>query len=86
MALNLDILPHVKDYYALGEKYFRWSFLFDSLALKSYGIQDLPPKNSAYNETMANKFHYSIMSTDELSVYRTRSGSYDPKNFPLLGR
>lgn len=41
MAYNLHVLPHVRDHYDMDEKYYHWSYYFDSLVLKNCGIEDL---------------------------------------------
>lgn len=91
-TLNLHILPYVKDYCVMDEKYYIWSYLFDSLVLKHFGIQDLQPKTPAYYETMQLKFYYAIINDEGLKamlhgVSMTRSENYGPKNLsgsPIL--
>lgn len=48
--------------------YYLRSYLFDSLVLKNYDIQDLRPRTAVYYESMAQKFYYAIMSDEELRV------------------
>lgn len=86
MPLNLHIQPYIKDQYGMGEKYYRWSYMFGSLVLKNSGIQDLQQKTPARYETMMRKFYYATMSDDELKVmlqgvFPTRPENYDPKKF-----
>lgn len=85
MTLHLRILPYTKDHDIMDEKHYLGSYLFDSLVIKNYSIQDLQPMTQAYYDSVAQKFYFSIIGDEELMVLLqappNRSENYDPKKF-----
>lgn len=70
----------------MDDQYCLRSYLFDSLVLKNYGVEDLQPMAQSYCVSMAQRFYYSIMSDEELNVmlqgmFPTRLENYDPNRF-----
>lgn len=54
--------------------------------VKDYGAADLQPKTETCYDSSKKKFHFTIMSTEELkvmlqAVFTTTSENYGPKNF-----
>lgn len=68
MTLSLHVRPHIEDHYTIGEKYNLGGYLFDSLVVKNCSAQELQPMAHAYYDSMKQKFHYAIVSDEELKV------------------
>lgn len=86
MTRNLRVLPYIMDNYGMGEKYYSWSCVCDSIVLKNYGARGPQPKTPAYFESMTQEFYDTTMNDEELKVMlegvvAARSEKYDLNYF-----